>query len=251
MASLEMNIRQTNADFQAIKNKIVESGVEVAKGTPTSEYAGKVSEVYEAGQKSEYDAFWDAYQDYGNRTSYLYSFAGGGWNSETFKPKYPVIASGSLTNTFCSSNITETPPDLDISRCTSAQYTFANSTKIKAIPIFDCSSMKSLEYTFYYCPALETLNIVGLKENCTFTAPFSYCDKLVNLSIEGTIGTKISFSQCTSLSKASITSIINALSSATSGLSCTLSQVAVNNAFTDAEWSALIATKTNWTISLV
>jgi hypothetical protein len=53
------------------------------------------------------------------------------------------------------------------------------------------------------------------------------------------------------LSKASIESIINALSSTTSGLTVTISKTAKEAAFTSAEWSALIATKSNWTISLV
>lgn len=63
------------------------------------------------------------------------------------------------------------------------------------------------------------------------------------------------------LSKPSITSIINCLSTTTSGLTVTLSKTAVNNAFetsegvadgsTSQEWLNLVATKTNWTISLV
>jgi hypothetical protein len=54
----------------------------------------------------------------------------------------------------------------------------------------------------------------------------------------------------TKLSKASITSIINCLSSTTSGLSITLSKTAVDNAFTAEEWAALENTKHNWTIAL-
>ena len=65
----------------------------------------------------------------------------------------------------------------------------------------------------------------------------------------------------TELSKESIISIINALSDTTTALTVTLSKTAVNNAFetakgnadgsTSEEWAALIATKQNWTISLV
>ena len=53
--SLETNVGQTNADFQAIKNKIVEKGVEVAEETRTAEYASKVDEVYEKGKQSMID----------------------------------------------------------------------------------------------------------------------------------------------------------------------------------------------------
>ena len=75
-----------------------------------------------------------------------------------------------------------------------------------------------------------------------------------------TIASSLDMKSCTLLSKASITSIINALSSTTSGLTVTLSKTAVNTAFetesggadgsTSQEWLALATTKSNWTISL-
>lgn len=54
MATLEMNVRQVNSDFQAIKDKIVEHGVEVADGTKTAEYASKIVDVFGAGKASVY-----------------------------------------------------------------------------------------------------------------------------------------------------------------------------------------------------
>lgn len=49
MATLEENINQAISDFDAIKAAIEEKGVIVAHGTDTSEYAAKISEVYEKG----------------------------------------------------------------------------------------------------------------------------------------------------------------------------------------------------------
>lgn len=46
------NLEQLYTDLGAIKTKIVEKGVEVADGTPTSEYAGKVDEVYQTAYAS-------------------------------------------------------------------------------------------------------------------------------------------------------------------------------------------------------
>lgn len=43
MASLETNIQQVSADISSIKDAIINNGVEVADGTPTSEY-GKLIE---------------------------------------------------------------------------------------------------------------------------------------------------------------------------------------------------------------
>ena len=48
--------------------------------------------LFEAGKKAQYDAFWDRYQDYGDRRDYTMLFAGAGWTPETFKPKYKIIA---------------------------------------------------------------------------------------------------------------------------------------------------------------
>ena len=83
---------------------------------------------------------------------------------------------------------------------------------------------------------------------------FTYCSSLTNLTIEGVIGFNGTTITSPNLSKASIISVINALSSTTAnGHKLTLSKTAVTNALgsvDDAEWSALVATKPNWTISL-
>ena len=97
---------------------------------------------------------------------------------------------------------------------------------------------------------------------CDWTNAFAYHPvKELNL-LEGTvIGTNgFNVQWATALPKSSITSIINALSDSTSGLSITLPFFAVNTAFDDGslplngsdseEWKALIATKPNWTINL-
>jgi hypothetical protein len=79
--------------------------------------------------------------------------------------------------------------------------------------------------------------------------------------MSGVIGKDVSFGNSDKLTHDSIASIINTLSATTAGQSVTFSVTAVNNAFetssgaadgsTSAEWNALVATKSNWTISLV
>ena len=91
---------------------------------------------------------------------------------------------------------------------------------------------------------------------------FGYCNKLEEVRIEGTIGQNgLDLRWSTKLSRASIESIINALSDTTSGLSITLSLAAVNRAFAYVEngddgsinqpWLDLVASKPNWAINLV
>jgi hypothetical protein len=104
---------------------------------------------------------------------------------------------------------------------------------------------------------LETIEKVILKNDGSQTfngAVFAYNYVLKNLTIEGTIGQNgFSVVDCKELSKASIISIINALSTTTSGLTVTLSKTAVVNAFgseTSAEWVTLKNEKSNWTVAL-
>ena len=69
--------------------------------------AENVPKVYEAGKKADYDSFWDAYQQSGNRVLYDFAFAGNGWNDNTFKPKYDIIPSWNIVNMFYKSAITD------------------------------------------------------------------------------------------------------------------------------------------------
>ena len=116
--------------------------------------------------------------------------------------------------------------------------------------------------TFAQCTKLHTIEKLVLSEKVYPLSSFVNCYELENLTIEGIIGQNdFNVQWSTKLSKESIISIINALSVTTSGLTVTLSKTAVNNAFetakgnadgsTSEEWAALIATKQNWTISLV
>ena len=114
---------------------------------------------------------------------------------------------------------------------------------------------------FNGCSSLTTIQQLDLTSGSYINTMFTGCTSLVNLTMTGTIKSSgFNVSPCTKLSKASITSIINVLSSTTTGKSVTLSLTAVNTAFetssgagdgsTSEEWTTLIATKSNWTISL-
>jgi hypothetical protein len=112
------------------------------------------------------------------------------------------------------------------------------------------------------CLALKTIEIVRVNENTTsFSATFLNCHVLENVKFEGFIPKSISFASSKKLSKASITNVIEHLSPTATGQTATFAKYAVNKAFetsegandgsTSAEWNALIAPKSNWTISLV
>ena len=266
--TLEENVRDTNSVLVAIKDKIVECGVEVADGTHARQYAPKIGQIYEAGRKDYADeywnTFWDAFQNYGNRANYWVAFAF--WPKEAFKPKYDIRpTSASTAQMFSSSTIDNLKQILidcgvvlDMSKTMSMTETFAYAPNLTHIPTIDTTNVSSFSYLFCNDAALIEIEKLILKSDGSQTigtGNFARCYNLVTLIVEGTIGSNgLDLQWSTKLSKVSITSIINALSTTTSGLSITLSKTAVESAFgstTSAEWKSLIATKSNWTISLI
>lgn len=221
------------------------------------------------GGKSHYDIFWNAYQDNGNRTNYHQAFAGKGWNDVIFKPKYDLSPTDARSM-FYSSEIVDLVgilkkqnTRLDFSNCTQFGH-IAQFAAISEFGIIDTTSCDTLATTLLgenY--SVKTIEKVVLREdgsqnvNGCFWGAFW----LQNIVIEGTIGTTTAFAQSSALTKASIASIVNALSDTATEQTLTFHRSAVNNAFetssgaadgsTSAEFAALIATKSNWTISLV
>ena len=184
--------------------------------------------------RTELDEFWDVFQTYGNRDDYNRAFFY--WAEFCFKPKYDIcpLWNTGAQETFAYSKIEDIKVTIDVSR----------------------NNGSPLNRTFHSCNNLHTIPKLIVKSTTTYTTPFTNCAALENITIEGTIGQNgFDVQYSTKLTKASITSIINALSITTSGLTVTLSATAVNNAFeggsTGTEWLTLKATKSNWDISLV
>ncbi len=273
MATLQENIRQVNGDFQAIKAKIVEKGVEVANGTRTSEYAAKVDAVYEAGRQKEYDDFWDTFLRNGaGLGNTVAPFAGTSWYDARFKPKYNVKMTGNINYAFQVSNIKDfkgciqkAGVNFTFEGITSAIQLFAYS-QVENLPTLDfslCSSTGCLGSAFSSCTKLKSIDKIIVSENTKFSAnTFGQCSALEEVRFEGTIGGAsggLVLTSCKKLSKASFESIINALSD-TSGTQIELSLSAVNKAFESVEganngsstqnWYELIRDKTLWSINL-
>lgn len=184
--------------------------------------------VFDAGKKSEYDTFWDSYQENGNKVAYRLAFFGSGWNDTTFKPKYPMkmYKGQQQMQAFYYFRGTHIDVDIDFRAVGNAQ-------------VFQSASL------------LKTISKLIVTDEVTYTNWFAGCTALEDITIEGTIGNDISFSDCALLTKGSIESIIDALSGTVTGKTLTVNAAAKQAAFTDSEWAVLIGTKPNWTISLV
>ena len=154
-----------------------------------------------------------------------------------------------------------TIPQLDTSKGTDFSSMFSHCTNLTTIPQLDTSKGTNFGYMFSQCTNLTTIPQLDTSKGISFNYMFNSCSKLTNLTMTGTIKANgMDLQHSTKLSKASIISVINALSDTTNALKVQLSKTAVNNAFetsggvadgsTSEEWTTLIATKANWTIAL-
>ena len=180
------------------------------------DFESKVDAVFEAGKKSEYDAFWDAYQSNGTRKNYHSAFAGDGWKQAIFKPKYTIRPS-EARNMFYQSPLTDLTltHKLDFSEVTALSDFIARSSVTK-VPAINLSKASDSLYVFENAFELVTV------ENLIFpTRPFTVnisgmfyrCNALENITITGTIqNTGCDLHWSTKLTVESLTSILTALS---------------------------------------
>lgn len=219
--------------------------------------------VYDAGKDAQWNAFWDSFQQNGNRVQYLYAFMR--WGANSFKPKYDIKPTSTAQNMFQSFGESQMESinlnavidacgiEFDTSGATNVNSMFYYSW-ITEVPTISTVNSATLTTTFGQAKKLVTIEKLILKSDGsqTFSNTFQACENLRNIVVEGVIGNNIDFSACYYLTKDSITSIINALSTTTTGKTVTFRQYAKNMAFTDAsEWTTLEQKKTNWTINLV
>lgn len=122
---------------------------------------------------------------------------------------------------------------------------------INEVGIIDTRAASSINSIFNCANRLITVEKLILKEDGsqTLNSAFTKATQLKNIVIEGVIGNSINVSPCP-LSKDSIISIINALSSTASGQIATFQTSAKEAAFTESEWETLTNTKSNWEFTL-
>lgn len=230
--------------------------------------AGYDKGAAEGSGDSWYDTFWDAYQENGERESYGYAFSGSGWNDITFKPKYKFVAKArtGFNDMFRgNTGITEFVSSDYFGTQTLnpyAGYMFYGAT-IKKV-VFDLTGFTSIGHMFR-SSGVEWIELYN--NSSPYDRTFEDCASLKHLYIEGSGKAATAFNVGKSpLDKESLISAFNFLSPSKTGLTATFNRAAVISAFeleVDSEtgefipseglneWNALIATRSNWTISLV
>ena len=226
-----MSVQQEK--FKVIADKIREKTGDGELIKP-DDFAEKVDEVYDAGKKSQYDEFWDSFQQNGKRTLYDTAFCGSGFNETTFKPKYDIIMKGGAYMPFARIAVKslkkieeENNIKIDFSGLASAEYLF-HFSNIEEVGIVDLSNVTSPFYTtFMHSTNLKTIDLLVLNKNAsqTFkTGCFEGCKKLEEIKIQGKIGDNFDIHSSTVLSYESLMSIITALIETQNLLTFTIGQ---------------------------
>ena len=234
---------------------------------------------FDAGKQAEYDAFWDAMQNYGNRKDYGKAFLE--WNCEYIRPKYKVMPTDRATsvNTFYGNRTLKKieAEYFDFSQKTRGNsittgwyWTFSTCSALEEIEDIGMMPDTAYDSTFYGCSSLTKIAKITTDKDVQFGDAFKNCRALQDITFEGEIGNNIDFQWSNQLKKDSITSIINHLSDTASGKTLTLSAAAIATAFGAwsadydgdgkhdqwigndiEEWIELIDSKPNWNIVAV
>lgn len=201
------------------------------------------------------ERFWEAIQAGGTRTNYSYAFSY--WGDVDFTPAY-IIRPVNAAYMFLGSKISrlENAP-LDFSQATQMTYAFS-SCAVEAIePSISTVSATDLSALFGWNGSIRRINEIVLKDDGSQSVRYMFenCRNLETVQFRGAFGQDISFGQSSRLTQPSISSIVTALSDAASGKTLTLSRAAVDAAWefgtSESGWLDLVASKPNWTISLV
>lgn len=186
-------------------------------GAGTIKVSGKTNNIYAAGQKAEYDRFWNAYQQNGNATDYQYAFAGSRWNAETFKPKYdlkPTNAWRMFYYATYNGDLQDLLEDADVKLDTSNATDFREMfywTYITRIGKIDMSKATNTTSCFQWSDLCVTIEEIIVSATTPFNNTFANCKKLANLVIKGTIGQNgFNVADCP-LTYKSLKSIVDAL----------------------------------------
>jgi hypothetical protein len=231
--------------------------------------AENVQKVHEAGQKSEYDRFWDAFQQNGQRTMYNSAF-GGQWTPEIWKPKYPIRPTNIYMMFFSNAGNALIIPDfvefckengiiLDFKNAeSSAMYALAGlHTTHHGILDFSCSgdttktiSLGSLFYSHDCSTGIKVIDEFISSERTKFVNDtFQKAIYLESVTFSGVIASdNFNVSYCPKLTHDSLMSIINTLkdfSGTTTTKTCTLGTTHLNN-LTEIEKAT--ATQKGWSL---
>ena len=202
--------------------------------------AENTERVFDAGRAAQRDAFWETYQQNGNRTDYNQGFAGVGWTREMIKPKYDIYVTSAfeMFRGQPGLDLTEIGVEVDFSRCTTLSNTFYGSG-VTHIGVLDATASSQVSHTFYNAKSLKTIDLMKVAKNNVFLNAFNNCDELESIILEGTIANDFDIHWSKKLSYASLESIYWAAYNGYqlgASFTLTLPKTAVESAYSPDQW---------------
>lgn len=271
--------------YQQDKFKEIADAIREKTGTSDlikpSNFASKIDDVYSAGQNASgggsYDegiadgkqemrkSIMDDIQVNGGRSDYRFAFAY--MNGDNFYPNYDIKPTGSNVGSnmfykfdFSSPNnpvsLVERIDDrgfkLDLSGLTGTWQLPFGYAMVSDIGEIDVSNV-TLDRCFMGAIRLTKIVKLIVSDKNTFVnqygGVFSNCDRLTDIEFEGVIANDIDF-QYSPLNRRSIENVVSVLSDSTTDKTITFKETAIDDAFTESEWKALMDSKPNWSFAL-
>lgn len=196
----------------------------VAVGGDTTEAYNK---GFEDGKKSEYDTFWDAFQDPTARSSYFYTFASNAWNSKTYNPKYPIV------------------PNNNDGANNGIGFAYWYNTWITDTKV-SITAKGNARRVFYQCKSLVTIPELIFDGVTDISDAFRGCAKLETLICGGSLDINgLNLSDCTKLTHDSLMSVINCLAPTSTTLTATFGSTNLAKLSAD---EIKIATDKGWSL---
>lgn len=235
--TLNENINQAINDFKGVKQAIIEKGVEIPSGTPTSEYGAKISEIQSGGSGG---------LDTSGVTSFNNLCRENRFNDQL--EKIDTSQGTTFTGMFNYCSSLTAVPQFDTSKGTNFSGMFFECTSLKAVPPLDTSNGTEFQNMFNTCKSLITIELTSFVSSQYM---FANCLALENLTVTGTITVNnnyLKLSDSTLLTVDSLLSVLNALADNTGKTKRTITLGATNLAKLTDEQKA-IATNKNYTLA--
>lgn len=201
----------------AIKQAIINKGVEVPDDTIFADYPAKISAIESGGGggNSYYETLWNTTT--ANNTDYTYLFSNNYNISDLDLSNIDMSNAISMDSMFlnCSNLYSLNLGYTDLWNLTSVSNMFYGCVSLQYLDL-SCWYIYNLEFAlgmFALCSNLNSLNLSTLDFHSVTTTEFMFdgCYSLVDFQAPMNINTSINFESCTELSYDSLMSIINNL----------------------------------------
>ena len=192
--TISENINQAISDFKGIKQAIIDKGVEIPQGTPTSEYGAKIGEfkvskgTLDVSGITNFNNFLSRNRVPAEYLDELNTRSGTDFSSMfyecsnlTISPKLDTSNGTDFSNMFNRCTNLTTVQHIDTSNGTNFRYMFSNCTNLTTVPQIDTSNGTNFERMFENCTNLNTVPKIKTGIGANFSSIFKGCDKLTTI----------------------------------------------------------------------